>query len=418
MKLRIVFLLLMVWSFVLSAQETADQTAPVTIHIVQRGESLWRIARIYGVTVDELARLNGLPPTSGIFAGQRLLVPDRSNPQAVVVAPPQSAEAFHTVARGETLFRIAQAYGLTVSELASANDIRDPSLIYAGQRLLIPARAESLPAEPSSAFPAPIANIRLRSTTFTEGQTASAVITTTEPASVSVVFLEETVTAIPDEARTTHTLLRGVPMFVAPGPRSLRVTATSASASASVELPITINAGRYVTTNIALSPSQQALLAPAVEEFELGTLRTLTAQVSMPRAFTGLMSLPAAAPMNAPFGTRRSYNGGPVDRYHNGADFATPPGSPVFAAAPGRVVLADLLNIRGNSVLIDHGWGIYTLYAHLNTINVRLGDTVTMGHVIGTSGSTGRVTGPHLHWEVWVAGVPVDPMLWTQQVYP
>ncbi len=418
MNVRFLFLLLMLWSLPLTAQETSDPPTGVTIHIVQRGESLWRIARAYGVTVDELARLNGLPPTSGIFTGQRLLVPDRSSPQSALVASPQASESFHVVARGETLFRIAQAYGLTVGELASANNIRDPSLIYAGQRLLIPAWAESAATTARSSFPAPIADIRLRATTFVEGQAASAVITTTEPASVSVLFLDETVTAIPDDARTTHTLLRGVPMFVDPGQRSLRVTATSANANAAVELPITIVSGRYVTTNIALSANQQALLAPAVEEFELGTLRTLTAQISTPRAFTGLMSLPAAAPMNAPFGTRRSYNGGVADRYHNGADFATPPGSPVFAAAAGRVVLADLLNIRGNSVLIDHGWGVFTLYAHLNTINVRLGETVAVGQVIGTSGSTGRVTGPHLHWEVWVAGVPVDPILWTQQVYP
>ncbi|XWX04962.1 LysM peptidoglycan-binding domain-containing protein [Aggregatilineales bacterium SYSU G02658] len=418
MNFRLLFFLLALWSFALSAQEASDQPTSVTIHIVQRGESLWRIARNYGMTVDELARLNGLPSTSGIFAGQRLLVPDRSSPQPALTVPPQAAESFHVVTRGETLFRIAQAYGLTVGELASANNIRDPSLIYAGQRLLIPVRADNAPTAIMSTFPPPISDIRLRATTFVEGQAASAVITTTEPASVSVLFLDETVTAIPDDTRTTHTLLRGVPMFVNPGQRSLRVTATSANASAAVELPITIVSGRYVTTNIALSPSQQALLAPGVEEFELGTLRTLTTQISTPRAFTGLMSLPAAAPMNAPFGTRRSYNGGAVDRYHNGADFATPPGSPVFAAAPGRIVLADLLNIRGNSVLIDHGWGIFTLYAHLNTINVRLGETVAVGQVIGTSGSTGRVTGPHLHWEVWVAGVAVDPMLWTQQVYP
>ncbi len=416
---RCIFFLavLLSWPLAATSQDQSDPATGVTIHVVQRGESLWRIARHYGVTVEQLAMLNGLPPTSGIFAGQRLLVPDTSTVTALdAFVPP--AETFHVVTGGETLFYIAQAYGLTVSELASANNIRDPSLIYVGQRLLIPSRASG-EAEPAPRiYPAPITDIRLRSTTFVEGQAASAVVITSEPAVVTVTFLDETVTAIPDEARTTHVLLRGVPMFTPPGPRSLQITAIGAAVKGSVELPIMIAAGRYVTTNIALSSNQQALLAPAVEAFEIGTLQTLTAQVNTPRAFTGLMSLPAAAAMNAPFGTRRSYNGGPADRYHNGADFATPPGSPVFAAASGRVVLADLLNIRGNTVLIDHGWGIYTLYAHLNTINVRLGDTVTTGQVIGTSGSTGRVTGPHLHWEVWVAGVPVDPMLWTQQTYP
>lgn len=415
MRLQILVVLLLLVSFS-SAQDVSDVPANITIHIVQRGESLWRIARHYGITVEELATLNGLPPNSGIFAGQRLLVPDRTVSQdSLPVIQPTAT--FHVVARGETLFKIAQAYGLTVSDLALANGIRDPSLIYAGQRLLIPARADSGARAVPNSYPTPITDVRLRSATFVEGQTASVVITTSEPATVTVQLLDATVTAIPDENRTTHTFLRGIPMFVTPGPSTLRITAAGTS-TATLEMPVTIAAGRYVTTNIALAADQQALLAPAVEEFEIGMLQTIASQVSTPRAFTGPMSLPAAAPMNAPFGTRRSYNGGPADRYHNGADFATPPGSPVFAAANGRVVLADLLNIRGNTIMIDHGWGIYTLYAHLNTVNVRLGDNVTIGQVIGTSGSTGRVTGPHLHWEVWVGGVPVDPILWTQQIYP
>ena len=88
-----------------------------------------------------------------------------------------------------------------------------------------------------------------------------------------------------------------------------------------------------------------------------------------------------------------------------------------MAAASGYVVYADKLDVRGNATIIDHGWGIYTVYCHQTTQYVKVGDFVNTGQVIGTVGSTGRVTGPHLHWEVWVNGVQVDPMQWVQESF-
>ncbi len=75
-------------------------------------------------------------------------------------------------------------------------------------------------------------------------------------------------------------------------------------------------------------------------------------------------------------------------------------------------MLTDTLNVRGVATVIDHGWGVYTGYWHQTERYVQLGDTVSTGQVIGTMGATGRVSGPHLHWELWVNGVPVDPMQW------
>ncbi|MCA9912181.1 MAG: M23 family metallopeptidase, partial [Anaerolineae bacterium] len=159
-------------------------------------------------------------------------------------------------------------------------------------------------------------------------------------------------------------------------------------------------------------------LAPAVQENEFAILRSITSTITPERYHEGLFSIPAAAAMNAPYGTRRSYNGGPVNNFHSGADFASAPNTPIFAAGNGVVVLADTLNIRGNTIVIDHGWGIYTLYAHQTSFNVSVGDRVITNQTIGFAGSTGRVTGPHLHWEVWVNGVPVNPITWTQRTFP
>jgi murein DD-endopeptidase MepM/ murein hydrolase activator NlpD len=76
------------------------------------------------------------------------------------------------------------------------------------------------------------------------------------------------------------------------------------------------------------------------------------------------------------------------------------------------------LTVRGNATYIDHGWGVYTGYLHQSQLLVQAGDRVETGQLIGMVGNTGRATGPHLHWEVWVGGVPVQPLEWTSQSYP
>jgi len=74
--------------------------------------------------------------------------------------------------------------------------------------------------------------------------------------------------------------------------------------------------------------------------------------------------------------------------------------------------------VRGNTTIIDHGWGIFTAYLHQSELQVTVGDRVETGQIIGLVGGTGRVTGPHLHWEVWVGGVPVDPIEWAEGAFP
>jgi murein DD-endopeptidase MepM/ murein hydrolase activator NlpD len=396
---------------------TSEPTSGVTIHVVQRGDTLWGLARAYGVSVDELAQLNSISNTSGLEVGQRLLVPSETapitntNPDGNVVIN-QPSETLHTVANGETLYRIAVSYGLTVNDLIQANNILNASVIYAGQQLIIPSSSQAT-IQTTLTLPTPLTNIVLSPRSFVEGKTGSIVINASAPITITGDFLNSALNFISDNNGNYFTMV-GVPIFTEAGnyPVNLNINGT----------PFTFNIqvlnGGYLTTNITLSPEQEALLAPAVEEFEIGTIRNITSQFTPDRLFDGVFGLPAAAAMNAPYGTRRSYNGGPVSRYHNGADFATPPGSPIYATASGRVVLADLLNIRGNTVVIQHGWGIYSLYAHLTSLNVNLGDTVEIGQVIGLSGSTGRVTGPHLHWEVWVNGIAVDPIEWTQRTFP
>jgi murein DD-endopeptidase MepM/ murein hydrolase activator NlpD len=118
------------------------------------------------------------------------------------------------------------------------------------------------------------------------------------------------------------------------------------------------------------------------------------------------------------FGTRRSYNGSPYNYFHTGLDLCGGVGTEIFAPATGKVVFAGPLTVRGNATVIDHGWGIYTAYDHQSEVFVTPGEYVAPAQVIGLGGATGRVTGPHLHWEVWVGGVQVDPIDWLQKSFP
>ena len=317
--------------------------------------------------------------------------------------------------RGETLFRIATRYGLTVNDLAQANQIADPTLIYAGQQILIPVTS-AVPA--ATDLPADIAQLDIQPLTMIEGQSACVRLITRSPASVRASFLGRVFGAASEQNSTVHMIFVGIPMFTEAGIYPLELTVTNtAGQTINYSTNIQVVAGNYGSEYINLLAGRAGLLDPAVETAEQNLIQNLMSTFSPTRYFNGAFGLPAAASMTSPYGRRRSYNGGPFDRFHSGTDFAGVPGTPVLAAAPGYVVLSDQLNIRGNATVIDHGWGVFTGYWHQNERYAKAGDFVQTGQIIGTIGATGRVTGAHLHWELWVNGVAVDPMQWVRQSF-
>jgi hypothetical protein len=175
--------------------------------------------------------------------------------------------------------------------------------------------------------------------------------------------------------------------------------------------PITVRARSFPTTRlevddryVELSPADQARAAREAKEIA-GIYATLTPEAFWTRAFEA--PIPGAT-NGRNFGHRRVFNGHPKAP-HSGADLKAALGTPIHAANGGRVVLAKSLFYSGNAVFIDHGLGLYTTYLHLSEIRVRAGQRVERGEVIGLSGATGRVTGPHLHWGVRILDARVDP---------
>ncbi len=131
---------------------------------------------------------------------------------------------------------------------------------------------------------------------------------------------------------------------------------------------------------------------------------------SQPDTAVTRFQLPAQGPFSSPFGLKRFFNKQPRNP-HSGLDIAAPQGAPITAPADGVVVDTGDYFFNGKTVIVDHGFGLTTMYCHMSEIKVKTGDKVTTGSLLGAIGKTGRVTGPHLHWSVSLNNTRVDPML-------
>lgn len=149
------------------------------------------------------------------------------------------------------------------------------------------------------------------------------------------------------------------------------------------------------------------VLARIKEESE--RVRAILETVSPQRYWRDAFAVPVAGPPISAFGKRSVYNGQRRSA-HTGTDFRAASGTPVHAPNAGRIALAANLYYSGNTVIIDHGLGLYSYLGHLSSISVEPGAQVEAGQVVGKAGATGLVTGPHLHWAVRLAGTRVDPL--------
>jgi murein DD-endopeptidase MepM/ murein hydrolase activator NlpD len=213
--------------------------------------------------------------------------------------------------------------------------------------------------------------------------------------------------------------LVGIHVLTEVGAHPLKLTATDASGQQTeVLLSVPVIDGGYGVENIILPPSRASLLDPDLIKVERERLARVFEIFGRQQLWMGPFIVPVEGPITSQFGTRRSYNGGPARSYHEGIDYDAPPGAAVLAANEGQVALAEPLTVRGNAVIIDHGLGIHSGYYHLSEINVQEGQQVKKGDVVGKVGDTGLATGPHLHWEIRVGGINVDPAQWTWQTIP
>ena len=178
--------------------------------------------------------------------------------------------------------------------------------------------------------------------------------------------------------------------------------------------------GQFITETPFVMPSDKRyLLRDDVQQSEDAKLLSTYSLVTQTKYWDGPFTMPANAGLGSPFGSWRSYSGaGGVNRRHTGYDLRAGSGTPVLASANGRVVFSGWLDIHGYNIIIDHGWGVYSEYAHLSQRYVVPGQFVLQGDVLGLSGNTGRSTGPHIHWEIAVNGNWVNPITFMQVKLP
>jgi len=208
-----------------------------------------------------------------------------------------------------------------------------------------------------------------------------------------------------------HFGLIAIPFRTAPGPAKLVLSWTNATGDHSQIIPFRIVAGKYKTDELKVDSSRVNPNKKNIEraQKEARKIKRIYADGSIDRLWEGDFQLPMTSDITSPFGNKRVFNG-QLKSFHNGVDFRARSATPVFAANSGVVKLAESLFYSGNAVVIDHGTGIFTIYAHLSRIDVAAGRHIEKGQRLGLTGATGRVSGPHLHWGVKVRGVAVNPL--------
>ena len=180
----------------------------------------------------------------------------------------------------------------------------------------------------------------------------------------------------------------------------------------SCTLQIRIRAGKFATESLHV---EKEFVEPNPEQVkraneERDRLRAIFDRVTPEKLWDGDFRVPLdGVTTGGNFGKRRVLNG-QAGSPHSGVDFPSPKGTPIHATQSGRVALAEDLFFSGNTVVVDHGLGIYTFYGHLSEIDVKAGDALRTGEVLGKVGATGRVTGPHLHWGLTVERARVNPL--------
>lgn len=389
-----------------------------TAYIVQPGDTLSLIAQRFSTTVEAIAQANGILNPNLIFVGQSLEV---LSPQGA--PPPSPQTVVHVVQPGETLARIALRYNTTVWAIAQANDLSNPNIIRVGQRLVIPGPDGDVD-ETALILPftgllfEPFDSAQGRPTTVTQGQTVAVHVSTDRAVTLGGTF-DGRLVQFTGEGGAYWALI-GIHAMALPGPYPLELTAVDATGNTTrITQIIRVAAGEYPTDYITLPPGKGDLLDPELLRQEREKLAAVFGGYRPERLWDGLFLMPVEDPrITSVFGSRRSYDGGPATGYHAGTDFGGAEGTPIYAPAAGVIALAEELIVRGGAVIVDHGLGVFSGYWHLSGIAVEIGQSVVPGSLLGYMGTTGLSTGSHLHWELRVVGIPVDVMQWTEQAFP
>ena len=445
---------------------TPDPAAPFIprVHIVQDGENLTIIATNYAVSVEDILAINNLPNGDLLAVGQELIIPGGTgdaiataytiqpgdtlagiaagynttlesviatnrliapNPPLVVgqtvpvISRTGSASGRpvtgrpYLVSAGDTLLLVAARCGLSLDALAAANGLAPDAPVFPGQRLRIPDETSVYRDLPQGWL-----DVRLNTTAPPQGTTLSIYVDNMLDGLPAGRFGDQPLQFAPYQ--DGYVALVGIDAFTEPGIYDLELTGGDERglwAPVRARLPLVATA--FDTQYVEVGEALDGLLDPVIRATEDEFLESIYAKFEETQRWDGVFQTPLTTTIvSAPYGGRRSYNGGPIEIYHTGIDYAAAEGTEVLAPADGVVVFSDTLELRGGVLIIDHGLGVMTGYYHLLEALVETGQTVTAGQPIGRVGSTGLSSGPHLHWDLRLMNMTIDPAQWTQEAFP
>lgn len=384
-------------------------TGILETEIISLGDSLRSLSRRTQVADDQLKKLNRLVSPTELYVGISVIVPTQEQGE------PLSTRV--TASTGESLLELAVRQDSDPWTLTSINKLDGTWETLPGDILYSPTtgiqgNATGLPSAFLSANIEPLP-LKQGGTEVIRAQTKEGVTLTGVLVDKPLHFFQSNVEQV---------ALQGVHALLEPGVYPLRIEATLPDGNKQAfEQMVLVTSGGYGSEELYV-PAET--IDPAVTEPENQIIFSIVSPATPTHYWDGIFASPAVYPdeFTSLYGRHRLYRGTGTDLviegFHTGLDFAGGEGLQIFAPAPGKVVFAAPLTVRGNATIIDHGWGVYSGFWHQSQIAVQVGDTVETGQVIGVVGGTGRVTGAHLHWEVWVNGVQVDPLDWLNETYP
>ncbi len=223
-------------------------------------------------------------------------------------------------------------------------------------------------------------------------------------------FNQRRVMVLPGEKNNQWQALIGIPLTTQPGEHTITVQNDSKVAE---PIAFTVNLKNYAVQHITLKNTRK--VTPPAQDLKLinnqaAIINRLLARFTQQNSIDTDFIWPVQGRISGGFGLRRIFNHIEKDP-HNGIDIAAKKGTPIQAPANGKVINTGNYFYSGNTVFLDHGQGLISLYAHLDSIQVHTGQHITRGTILGTSGQTGRATGPHLHWGIVLNGARVNPSL-------
>ena len=433
------------------------------IYTVQEGETLTDIAGYFHTSLNELLALNPIANPDAIAPGKVLLIPGFEDLSGEIVRMEMPAgETAHTLAgahamsdalftrlnfltspasliNGSRVFtltppglvqtRLQLVNDLTSLELAAcagvspwlaavANNLPAPWQLQQNDTLFLPGDPQDPARAPLASLLPSISELRFSPSPLEQGKTTVIRAQASAQTTLSGELLDYPLHFFPNESGSGFTALQGIPRLADPGVLLFTVTAAAADGRTfTLQQQISLVEKNYGTdTPLQVDESN---LDPAITEPEFALLMEIVSPAPPEKLWRTRFSPPSTTPdfITSWYGRLRSYNNSDFTYFHSGIDYGGAASSPILAPAPGIVVYTGLLDVRGNTTIISHGWGVYTGYWHQSQIDVSVGERVETGQTIGMMGETGRVTGPHLHFDVLVGSVEVDPEDWLNGLY-